>query len=52
MQAREYLLEELIENVSEMVESIEERESMEPDFGLVRELAEQLKEELQSLQEQ
>ena len=51
MQGREILLDDLIGNVNEMLASIEEREAVEPDFGVVREFAEQLREELESLQE-
>lgn len=52
MQGREILLRSLLETIDGMLERIEEREPMEPDFALVREYAEQLREELESLQEQ
>ena len=51
MQGREALLETLINTIDEVVNSIEEREPIEPDFAIVREYAEQLKEELESLRE-
>ena len=50
MQGREVFLESLLETLDGMIETIEEREPVEPDFALVREYAEQLKEEVQSLQ--
>lgn len=46
---REAYLTALLETIDEMVESIEDREPVEPDFALVREFAEQLREEVQSL---
>jgi len=49
MQAREIILEELTETLNNMILSIEEREAAEPDFAVVRELAEQLKEEVEAL---
>lgn len=51
MQGRENFLQELVEKVDRMIEVIEERENIEPDFSFVREYAEQLREELKSLQE-
>lgn len=51
MQGREAFVEELVEKINGMIENIEERELMEPDFALVREFAEQLLEEVRSLQE-
>lgn len=51
MQGREAFLEELIEKINGIIETIEVREAEEPDFGLVREFAEQLREEAESLQE-
>ena len=51
MQGRETFLETLIETIDGMVKTIEEREPVEPDFAVVREYAEQLREEVESLQE-
>lgn len=51
MQGREVFLQELIEKINLMIESIEEREVVEPDFAVVREYAEQLREEIDSLQD-
>lgn len=50
MQGRDAVLESLLETIDGMLESIEEREPIEPDFALVREYAEQLREEVESLQ--
>ncbi len=41
---------ELIENIENMLRAIEEKEIVEPNYGVVRELAEQLREELLILQ--
>lgn len=51
MQGREIVLEDLMQTVNGMLEEIELREPTEPDFAIVREIAEQLKEELESLQD-
>lgn len=50
VQGREETLRELSEVVNQMIDAIAERESIEPDFAIVRELAEQLGEEIESLQ--
>lgn len=50
IQGREVFLEELIHKIDEMLSEIEEREVVEPDLAVVREYAEQLREEVQSLQ--
>lgn len=52
MQGRETFLQELVEKIDGMIEVIEERENIEPDFSFVREYAEQLREELRSLQDE
>lgn len=51
MQGREAFLQELVEKLNGMIDAIENREVEEPDFGLVREFAEQLREEVESLRE-
>lgn len=51
MQGREIFLDELIHKIDAMIHTIEEREVMEEDLTLARELAEQLREEVQSLQD-
>ena len=48
---RNHFLNELLENVDNMLVEIETREVLEPDFAIVRELAEQLREELHALTE-
>lgn len=50
MTDREAFLESLLETLDGMIETIEEREPVEPDFALVREFAEQLRDEVESLQ--
>ncbi len=44
-------VQELIENIDNMLRTIEEKEIVEPNYGVVRELAEQLREELLILQD-
>jgi len=44
-------IEELIENMENMLRIIEEQESTEPEFSFIRELADQLREEIIVLQE-
>ncbi len=44
------VIEQLIENIDEMIEIIEEQENVNPDFLIVREIAEQLKDEIQVFQ--
>jgi len=51
MQGRDIFLDELIDKIDSMIQSIEDREMMEEDLSIARELAEQLKDEVQSLQE-
>ena len=51
MQGRETFVEELVEKINAMIDNIEDRELMEPDLALVREFAEQLLEEVESLRE-
>lgn len=51
VQGRHEFLYDLIENVDVMADLIAERESVEPDLAIVRELAEQLREELHALKE-
>ncbi len=43
-------VEELLETLEGMITTIEERESVEPDLAIVRELAEQLRAELETLE--
>lgn len=50
-QEREMFLQDLLEKIDVMIATIEEREVIEPDFAVVREYAEQLREEIDSLQE-
>lgn len=42
-------LQELIDTIERMIVEIEERETIDPDLGIVRELAEQLRSELDAL---
>jgi hypothetical protein len=51
MNERQIFLQDLLEKLDDVLLSIEEREVVEPDFAVVREYAEQLREEVQSLQE-
>ena len=51
MQGRNEFLDELIHKIDAMIESIEDREMMEGDLHLTRELAEQLRDEVESLQD-
>lgn len=48
-QGRHEFLYDLIESVEVMANVIADREVVEPDLGIVRELAEQLREELHAL---
>jgi len=50
MQGRIAFIEELLETTEGMIGEIEERESVEPDLAIVRELAEQLRQELETLE--
>lgn len=50
-QGRCEFLYDLIESVEDMTTNIADREVIEPDFAIVRELAEQLSEELRALTE-
>lgn len=50
MQGRDLFLNELLEKLDDIIDSIEEREMIEDDFSITRELAEQLRDEVQSLQ--
>ena len=50
MSERDAVLESLLETIDGMIEKIKDREPVEPDFALVREFAEQLREEVESLQ--
>ena len=50
MLGREEVLRELLSTVEGMIDNIEDREATEPDFAIARELAEQLREEIESLQ--
>lgn len=50
-QGREVFLDELMLTLEKMINDIEEREVVEPDFQHVRDCAEDLKEEVRSLQE-
>ena len=51
MNGKEAIIEELIENVDSMLDIIEEQEVVDPDFGIVREVADQLREEIAALQD-
>lgn len=51
MNGRELLIQELLENVDNMLGVIEKQEIVEPDFVLVHEAAEQLREEIVVLQD-
>ena len=50
-QGRTEFIYDLIENVDNMAGVIADREIVEPDLGIVRELAEQLREELHALRD-
>jgi hypothetical protein len=49
MQGRTEYVNELLASIEEMSASIEERESMESDFSIAREIIEQLREEVDYL---
>jgi len=51
MIGRESVIDELIENVDSMLGIIEDQETLESEFALVREVADQLREEIVALQE-
>lgn len=51
MSTRENVLDELIESVNNMIETISEQEMHDADLVIAREVAEQLKEELTSIQQ-
>lgn len=48
---RTRLIEELNETIDQMISSIEDYETLDPDFAQVRDVAEQLREEIKSLQD-
>lgn len=50
MQGRVAFVEELLETTVGMIAEIEDREAVEPDLAIVRELAEQLRQELETLE--
>lgn len=50
MQGRVAFVEELLETMTGMINEIEDREAVEPDLHIVRELAEQLRLELETLE--
>lgn len=50
MVGREKFIEDLISQLREISTSIEERESTEEDFAIIRELADQLLDEVEVLQ--
>jgi len=52
MNGRETVIQELIESIDDMLAVIEEQDSVESDFALVREVADQLREEIIALQEE
>ena len=51
MQERDDYIEKLVEQIDNMITSIEDREVDESGFVSVREIAEQLRDELDALQE-
>jgi hypothetical protein len=51
MQGRNIFLEELLSRIDSMISAIEGREVIDPDLSIARELAEQLREEVESLQD-
>ncbi len=51
MIGRKSVIDELIENVDSMLDIIEDQETLESEFALVREVADQLREEIVALQE-
>lgn len=51
MTGKDIIVNDLIETLDEMLAIIEEQDAIDSDFALIRETAEQLREELVSLQE-
>lgn len=51
MVGRQQFIEQLIETVELLITDIEDRETIDPDLAIVREFAEQLLEEVESLDE-
>lgn len=51
MNGRETLIQELLEKLDNIIDIVEEQEIVESEFGLVREVAENLREEIVALQE-
>ena len=51
MQGRVIFLQDLLEKIDDMIESLEDREQMEGDLSIARELADQLRDEVESLVE-
>lgn len=52
MNGREAVIEELIESIDSMLNIIEEQDAIDSDFALVREVADQLREEIVALEEE
>lgn len=51
MNGRQELIDELIESIDNMLDVIEKQETVEPEFGLAFEVANQLREEMVALQD-
>lgn len=51
MQGRNIFLDHIKDCVNQIIKDIEEREAIEPDFAVLRELAEQLNDEIAFLQD-
>ena len=51
MQGKADFLEQLLSSLNGIIDEIDEREQMESDWIVARELAEQLRDEVESLQE-
>lgn len=51
MQGKDAFIQELLQRIDAMIASIEDRETMDDDLSITRELAEQLREEVLSLEE-
>jgi len=51
MTRKEAIIEDLLETLKIMLDVIEDQNSIDPDFALVHEMAEQLRDEIAALQE-
>jgi len=51
MEGRDDIIEALLSSIDEMIDVIDEQEATDSDFNLVRAIAEQLRDEIDALQE-